>query len=152
MYFHRPGIKTKKTLHSALDTKKISAQNTLIKNKIFPQVAEKSSFPLFWFWANKEHSSLTSFYLYCRSRSCMGLEKAVRCFKVISCSVQCLSRRLVDTLHNWHNCHLMWIPGFESLNPVWNQGLRRKYMILAISNNKLYIMPYKKMNCDTPPC
>ena len=35
----RPGIKTKKTLHSALDTKKISAQNTLIKNKIFPQVS-----------------------------------------------------------------------------------------------------------------
>jgi len=35
---HRPGIKTKKTLHSALDTKKISAQNTLIKNKIFPQI------------------------------------------------------------------------------------------------------------------
>ena len=57
-----------------------------------------------WFWANKEHFSLTSFifYLSCRSRSCMGLEKAVRCFKVISCSVQCLSRRLVDTLHNWH--------------------------------------------------
>ena len=35
---HRPGIKTKKTLHSALDTKKITAQNTLIKTKIFPQV------------------------------------------------------------------------------------------------------------------
>ena len=47
LYIHRPGIKTKKTLHSALDTKKISTQNTLIKNKIFPQVAEKSSLSLF---------------------------------------------------------------------------------------------------------
>ena len=26
---------------------------------------------------------------------------------------------------------------------MWNQGLRRKYMILAIPNNILYIMPYK---------
>ena len=43
-------------------------------------------------------------------------------------------------------CLFSWIPltsGSELLNPVWNQGLRRKYMILAISNNKLYIMPYK---------
>ena len=43
----------------------------------------------------------------------------------------------------------MWIPltsGPKLLNPVWNQGLRRKYMILAISNNKLYILPYKDID------
>jgi len=35
---HRPGIKTKKTLHSAINLKKISAQNELLKKTIFPEI------------------------------------------------------------------------------------------------------------------
>eukprot|EP00090_Calanus_glacialis_P024135 TRINITY_DN3746_c0_g1_i1.p1 TRINITY_DN3746_c0_g1~~TRINITY_DN3746_c0_g1_i1.p1 ORF type:complete len:469 (-),score=132.26 TRINITY_DN3746_c0_g1_i1:129-1535(-) len=35
---HRPGIKTKKTLHSAINRKKIEAQNALLKKTIFPEI------------------------------------------------------------------------------------------------------------------
>ena len=35
---HRPGIKTKKSLHSALQTKKIAAQNDLLRKKIHPEI------------------------------------------------------------------------------------------------------------------
>jgi len=35
---HRPGIKTKKTLHSAMDKKKINAQNEFLKKTIFPEI------------------------------------------------------------------------------------------------------------------
>lgn len=35
---HRPGIKTKKTVHSANNLKKISAQNLLLKKTIFPEI------------------------------------------------------------------------------------------------------------------
>jgi len=35
---HKPGIKTKKTLHSALNKKKIDAQNDLLKKTIFPEI------------------------------------------------------------------------------------------------------------------
>eukprot|EP00092_Neocalanus_flemingeri_P033251 GFUD01036158.1.p1 GENE.GFUD01036158.1~~GFUD01036158.1.p1 ORF type:complete len:478 (-),score=118.43 GFUD01036158.1:172-1605(-) len=35
---HRPGIKTKKTLHSAINLKKISSQNELLKKTIFPEI------------------------------------------------------------------------------------------------------------------
>ena len=34
----RPGIKTKKTLHSAINRKKIEAQNALLKKTIFPEI------------------------------------------------------------------------------------------------------------------
>jgi len=35
---HRPGIKTKKTVHSAINKKKTDAQNELLKKKIFPEI------------------------------------------------------------------------------------------------------------------
>lgn len=35
---HRPGIKTKKTLHSAINKKKIDAQNELLKKTIYPEI------------------------------------------------------------------------------------------------------------------
>ena len=38
LYLLRPGIKTKKTLHSAINLKKISAQNELLKKTIFPEI------------------------------------------------------------------------------------------------------------------
>ena len=34
----RPGIKTKKTLHSAINKKKIDAQNEMLKKTIFPEI------------------------------------------------------------------------------------------------------------------
>ena len=35
---YRPGIKTKETLQSAVNMKKVAAQNDLIKKTIFPQI------------------------------------------------------------------------------------------------------------------
>lgn len=35
---HRPGIKTKKTLHSAINKKKIATQDKLLRKTIFPQI------------------------------------------------------------------------------------------------------------------